>query len=113
MKIRKTWLISLLRKLWINFLRRVWRRVGQRLSKFFFGNNFRNDPQGWANEGLDIAGQNVYDGLVEGEALSDDYISQSKILCRKRIALAGYRLAFVLKEALANQKRLLIKNEDN
>lgn len=87
--------------------------MGQRLSKFFFGNNFRNDPQGWANEGLDIAGQNVYDGLVEGEALSDDYISQSKILCRKRIALAGYRLAFVLKEALANQKRLLIKNEDN
>ena len=44
-----------------------------------------------------LASNEVYQGINENETPSQDYLSKNFELCKKLIALAGYRLADLLK----------------
>jgi len=55
---------------------------------------------GWAQEGLRIAQTVVYAGVSRGTAPSADYEAEALRVSEGRIALAGYRLAALLNEAL-------------
>src|SRR5947209_346561 len=58
------------------------------------------DVSGWAQEGLRIAQTVVYAGVSRGTAPSADYEAEALRVSEGRIALAGYRLAALLNEAL-------------
>ncbi|MDT5262476.1 MAG: hypothetical protein QOC61_1480, partial [Acidobacteriota bacterium] len=54
------------------------------------------DPHDWVIESNDLARQVVYKNISEGEAPSKAYTDAAQKLSRKRLAIAGYRLAGVL-----------------
>lgn len=58
------------------------------------------DVSGWAREGLRIAQTVVYAGVSRGSAPSATYQAEALQVSEGRIALAGYRLAALLNEAL-------------
>lgn len=53
-------------------------------------------PAQWVEESNQLSRQVVYVGVTDGSAPSASYTSKAKELSRRRIALAGYRLAEVL-----------------
>lgn len=53
-------------------------------------------PAQWVEESNQLSRQVVYVGIADGGAPSAGYTTKAKELSRKRIALAGYRLAEVL-----------------
>lgn len=57
------------------------------------------DPMQWAREGLTLAKGYVYT-MRPGDVPSQQYLEQGARLCRKRAALAGYRLAALLNAVL-------------
>ena len=58
------------------------------------------DVLGWAREGLRLAQTVVYAGVTRGSAPSAAYETDALRVSELRIALAGYRLAALLNEAL-------------
>ena len=58
------------------------------------------DVSGWAQEGLRLAQTVVYAGVSRGGAPSAAYEAAALTVSQQRIALAGYRLAALLNEAL-------------
>lgn len=52
--------------------------------------------ESWSQEGYDLATNFVYKGLKEGTKLSEDYQKEAEAICRKRVALGGYRLGMLL-----------------
>ena len=58
------------------------------------------DVLGWTQEGLRVAQTVVYAGVTRGEAPSATYEAEALNVSERRIALAGYRLAALLNEAL-------------
>jgi hypothetical protein len=54
------------------------------------------DPHDWAIESNALARQVVYKNISEGDAPSKAYTDAAQKLSRKRLAIAGYRLAAVL-----------------
>jgi hypothetical protein len=54
------------------------------------------DPHTWVVESNTLARQLAYSGIREGEAPNAAYTERAQKLSRKRIAIAGYRLAAVL-----------------
>lgn len=52
-----------------------------------------NTPEDWAKEGFEISKNFVYVGVKENEAISAEYEKQGKIIVKRRLALAGYRLS--------------------
>jgi NAD(P)-dependent dehydrogenase (short-subunit alcohol dehydrogenase family) len=54
------------------------------------------DYHGWVVESWQNASNDVYPKIVEGQAISDAFDADMKALCKKRVALAGYRLAYVI-----------------
>jgi hypothetical protein len=54
------------------------------------------DPHDWAIESNDLARQVVYKNISEGETPSKAYTDEAQKLSRKRLAIAGYRLAGVV-----------------
>lgn len=50
-------------------------------------------PEDWAQEGFELCRDFVYVGIKENEAIPTDYEEKAKVIVRKRLALAGYRLA--------------------
>jgi hypothetical protein len=58
------------------------------------------DVLGWAQEGLHLAQTVVYSGVTRGSAPSAAYEAEALKVSEGRIALAGYRLAALLNEAL-------------
>ena len=58
------------------------------------------DVSGWAQEGLRLAQTVVYAGVSRGSAPSAAYEAEAVKVSEGRIALAGYRLAALLNEAL-------------
>jgi hypothetical protein len=54
------------------------------------------DPHDWAIESNDLARQVVYKNISEGDAPSKAYTDEAQKLSRRRLAIAGYRLAAVL-----------------
>src|SRR2546429_31742 len=58
------------------------------------------DVLGWAQEGLRLAQTVVYAGVTRGGAPSAAYEAEALNVSERRIALAGYRLAALLNEAL-------------
>jgi hypothetical protein len=58
------------------------------------------DPHTWIVESNTLARSAVYVGIHEGEAPSAAYAEQAQKLSRRRIAIAGYRLAGVLNALL-------------
>jgi hypothetical protein len=54
------------------------------------------DPHDWVIESNDLARQVVYKNISEGETPSKAYTDAAQKLSRKRLAIAGYRLAGVL-----------------
>ena len=58
------------------------------------------DVLGWTQEGLRVAQTVVYAGVTRGAAPSAAYEAEALNVSERRIALAGYRLAALLNEAL-------------
>jgi hypothetical protein len=58
------------------------------------------DVLGWAQEGRHLAQTVVYSGVTRGSAPSAAYDAEALKVSEGRIALAGYRLAALLNEAL-------------
>ncbi len=54
---------------------------------------------GWTIESYQLAVSSAYSQLTEGQTLSDAFVSNLQTLLRKRVAMAGYRLARVLSAA--------------
>lgn len=54
----------------------------------------------WVDEGFALARTVVYEGITEGQAPSAEYVARGRTLARKRLALAGYRLAELLNDVL-------------
>ena len=54
------------------------------------------DPHAWVVESSKLAREVAYANIKEGEAPSKAYTDEAQKLSRKRLALAGYRLAGVL-----------------
>jgi hypothetical protein len=59
----------------------------------------RLDPLEWAKEGKKLAIEQVYPNIAERSIPSQAYEDNAKEICRRRVALAGYRLAAILKQA--------------
>jgi hypothetical protein len=57
------------------------------------------DPLEWAREGKTLAIDEVYPNITEGSIPSATYEENAQKICRRRVALAGYRLAAILKQA--------------
>lgn len=51
----------------------------------------------WTIESFHYANQ-VYGGIVENGTPSDEYIQQGQAVAKRRIALAGYRIADLVRE---------------
>lgn len=58
------------------------------------------DPTEWAKEGKGLAISQVYQGVQENDVPSPAYEKNAQKVSARRIALAGYRLAVILKQAL-------------
>lgn len=58
------------------------------------------DPMDWAKEGKALAISQVYQGIQEHDVPSDPYQKNAQKVSARRIALAGYRLAAILRQAL-------------
>lgn len=56
------------------------------------------DPLSWAMESNEIAQSFVYKNIQENDWIPKKYLDQGRKICRRRIALAGYRLADKLRE---------------
>jgi hypothetical protein len=50
-------------------------------------------PTVWANESVELAATVAYTAPQAPTPIPDDYITEAVALCRKQVALAGYRLA--------------------
>lgn len=59
------------------------------------------NPQSWVKDGFDVAKSFAYTA-PEGGTPSADYIKKGQDICMKRAALAAYRLAAILNDALKN-----------
>jgi hypothetical protein len=57
----------------------------------------KTNPQSWANESYRLAETDAYD-TPENKAPSAEYLSKNKEIAKKRMALAGYRLATLLNQ---------------
>ncbi|MGE0495509.1 MAG: S1/P1 nuclease [Vulcanimicrobiota bacterium] len=51
------------------------------------------DPRAWADESYQLARDVVYKDLNPGDVLSNDYVNKARDTSKKRMTLAGYRLA--------------------
>lgn len=68
-------------------------------------------PKSWAAEGLAICENFLYKGLEVGQRPSDEYILKAKYIARRRIALAGQRLANLLEEIFVKRNKKLSKKK--
>ncbi|HET8782287.1 MAG TPA: S1/P1 nuclease, partial [Pyrinomonadaceae bacterium] len=57
------------------------------------------DPMEWAKEGKKLGIEQVYPNITEGSIPTTTYEENARKICRRRVALAGYRLAAILKQA--------------
>lgn len=72
-----------------------------------FGNQIEQTVfRAWANDSHELAKTVVYD-LIEGLQPSDSYVKKGQKLSKERVALAGYRLAFVLSSMLSENGSLV------
>jgi hypothetical protein len=58
-------------------------------------------PEDWMDESVTVAKSVVYQGIQPGDAPSEKYLEQGKVVCEQRLALAGYRLANLLNKLLS------------
>ena len=58
------------------------------------------DPAVWAREGFDIVEDDVYEGITENGVPNSAYQTKTQRISKRRIALAGYRLAAALNRVL-------------
>lgn len=54
------------------------------------------DQKSWGLESFEIAHTFAYAGITENQDLPEDYQTKGREICRKRVALAGYRLGITL-----------------
>ncbi len=66
------------------------------------------DPMAWARESFALAVSAVYQGITPGATPSDAYNTRAHEVCRKRLALAGYRMADLLEGALAERGKAAV-----
>lgn len=76
-------------------------RIAERHPKASLEHAENLDPQRWADESYHLATAVAYAGLTEGEHPSEAYLIRAREVVGPRLALAAYRLAAVLEEALA------------
>lgn len=55
-----------------------------------------SSPESWDDEGYQITSTFVYEGLEEHKEIPQEYIQKGTEIVKKRLALAGYRLANVV-----------------
>jgi hypothetical protein len=73
-------------------------KIEQQYPKSYFADKYMNqDPQQWANESYRLAIKYSYD-IRSGESPSSIYLNQGQIICEQQLALAGYRLGYVLNQ---------------
>lgn len=56
------------------------------------------DPLSWAQESLKLQKGFALRGIKSGGSLSEEYISQGKVLAEQRVVIAGYRMAYLLNQ---------------
>lgn len=56
----------------------------------------RPKAQDWTDESHQIIKDFVYKSIKEGERPSDEYMAAAKSMCRRQVALGGYRLAITI-----------------
>ena len=61
------------------------------------------DFQKFRDESYEIA-TTAYEGLKEGDVLPDSYVSKFSEIAKKRAALAGYRLAYIIEQIFGSKK---------
>jgi hypothetical protein len=61
------------------------------------------NAQHWIREGFELARLDVYPGVRPGTAPDAVYEARTKAICSHQVALAGYRLAALLTDALTNR----------
>lgn len=60
-----------------------------------------SQPFEWAIESSDIAKNFCYKEISYGEKPSKEYIRKGRLICKRRLVLAGYRLADILNDTLS------------
>ncbi|WP_419420757.1 S1/P1 nuclease [Legionella sp. D16C41] len=71
--------------------------------KNFDSKAFTFDPESWHKEGYQIA-TNIYDIDFSGEPKAN-YLAKNSLIIEKQLALAGYRLAFLLNKVFSDSQR--------
>ena len=61
------------------------------------------DFKQFRDESYEIAAT-AYEGINEGDALPDSYVSKFSEIAKKRAALAGYRLAYIIEMIFGSKK---------
>jgi hypothetical protein len=78
----------------------VTRSITKHYPESYFGDKIHDlKPEDWANEGFEVATKVVYN-TPENQAPNTNYIETGKQTAEQRLALAGYRLAELLNQAL-------------
>jgi len=78
-------------------------RLANEIKKDFPKSNYMNEikelnPHAWAKEGLHISNSFVYRNIEEDKSPSNTYVTEGQKVAKGKIALAGYRLAEMIKE---------------
>ena len=66
-----------------------------------FPERTEKDPNAWARESYALALSTTYEGIVPNTVPTEAYVARAQATCKKRLALAGYRLADLLEDAFA------------
>lgn len=68
-----------------------------------------DDVHEWIQESHEVAIHVAYEGVKQGDRLSEEYISKGQKAVRKRVAIAGYRLGHLLNLIFEKQHRPIPK----
>ena len=70
------------------------------------------DPDRWCRESFRLVTSVVYVGISEGRAPSEVYQAKARLVVQRRLALAGYRMAALLEQAVSGAPLVDLKNVD-
>jgi S1/P1 Nuclease len=67
----------------------------------------------WSLESYDVVKTFAYKDIKQNVALPEAYLKQGDLICRKRMALAGYRLADMIMDIYSQHKTDMLKLSRN
>lgn len=91
---------------WRPFVRRLAGEITREVPKSAVPEWRTTAPETWAEEGFEAAVGVVYAGISEGATPSPEYVARARLLVRRRLALAGYRLGALLDDIFDGRSRM-------